>query len=114
MSQISLKNNTIYWEIDRNTSAEIVINKADGWAMYDEIVMDFKPEKDVQSFYMLRLSAGSGITIDGTRLIVSLTFAQTAVLKGRGIHADIKLPIGTKVIKPIPFLITNKDTVTHL
>lgn len=114
MSQISLKNNTIHWEIDRNTSAEMAINKSTGWAMFDEIIMDFKPEKDINSFYMLRLSLGNGITIDGTRLIIALTFAQTAVLKGRQIHADIKLRIGAQVIKPIPYLIIVKDTVTKL
>lgn len=114
MSNIAIKSNTIFWEIDRNTSAQITINKADGWAMYDEIIMDFKAEKDINSFYMLRLTPGSGITIDGIRLIIALTYAQTAVLKGKQIYADIKPRIGNQVITPIPFVIPIKDTVTRI
>lgn len=114
MSLISIKSNTIYWEIARGTSAEIALNKPDGWDIYDQIVMDLKPEKDIQSFSMLRLTPGAGLLIEGNRLIVSLTYQQTTVLRGKQIHADIKLRIGSEVIPPIPFLITVKDTVTKL
>lgn len=114
MSQISIKANTIYWDIARGTSAEIALNKPDGWAIYDQIVMDLKPERDINSFSMLRLTPGAGLIIEGNRLIISLTYQQTTTLRAKQVYADIKLRIGSEVIPPIPFVITVKDTVTKL
>lgn len=114
MNKVSIKSNTVFWEIDRGTSAEIAINKSDGWAMYDEIVMDFKSEKDINQFSMLRLTPGAGIVIDGTRLIIRLSKDQTTALKAKTIFSDIKLRIGTEVLDPIPFQITINQTVTKI
>jgi hypothetical protein len=114
MSKISIKNKTINWEILRGVNAYMVIKKSTGWAMYDEIRMDFKPEKDINSFPILRINPGNGITIDGVYLIVNLTKNQTTVLKGKLVHADIKLRIGAEVDYSIPYLITIKESVTKL
>jgi len=114
MSTITVKNNTIHWEILRGVNAYTVINKSTGWAMYDEIRMDFKPEKDIDSFPMLTLTPGNGMTIDGNKLIISVTKEQATVLRRKQIYADIKCRIGSVVEPPIPFLVPIKDTVTKL
>lgn len=111
---ITTKSGTILWEIQKGTSAELALTKSDGWAMYDEVRMDIKPERDITSFPLLKLTPGSGLTIDGTRLLVSLSYAQTAALRAKMVYADIKLRIGAEVIAPIPIQITLKDTVTKL
>lgn len=114
MSKVSIKSNTILWEIDRGTSARLVINKPDGWAMYDEIVMDFKSEKDINQFSMLRLSLIFGMNIQATLLIIPLSKEQTTTLKGKIIFSDIKLRIGTEVVDPIPVQIILNQTVTKI
>lgn len=114
MSNVSINGNTIYRTILRGTSAEIVINKADGWDMYDEIIMDFKLKKDLNYQSELRLTVGEGIVIDGTHLIISLSYEQTGEFRVRNMFADIKLRIGNIVIPPIPFAITISDTVTKV
>ena len=114
MSQIAVSNNTINWTVSKGTSFEIVINKSTGWAMYDEIKMDFKYLKEVNSPSFLTLTVGGGFVIDGNRLIGSVSYAQSLLFSNEIIHADIKLRIGREVLEPIPFLINVKDTVTHL
>lgn len=114
MSKVSINSKGILWEIDRGTSARLVINKPDGWAMYDEIVMDLKAEKDINQYSMLRLTPGSGMTIDGIRLIIPLTKDQTTTLKSKTIFSDIKLRIGTEVVDPIPVQIILNQTVTKI
>ena len=114
MSKVSIKSNTILWEIDRGTSARLVINKPGGWAMYDEMVMDFKPEKDINEFSMLRKTPGSGMVIDGTLLIIPLGKDQTTSLRPKKIFSDIKLRIGTEVLPPIPVEITFNQTVSKI
>ena len=114
MSKVSIKSNTILWEIDRGTSVRLVINKPDGWAMCDEIVMDFKSKKDINEFSMLRLSLISGMKIEGTRLIIPLSKEQTTALRGQTIFSDIKQRIGTEVLDPIPVQINMNQTVTKL
>jgi hypothetical protein len=114
MSNVSINGNTIYWTILRGTSAQIPLTKSDGWAMYDEIIMDFKLKKDLKYPSELRLTVGEGIIIDGTHLIVSLSYEQTGEFRVRNMFADIKLRIGNIVIPPIPFAITITDTVTEV
>lgn len=114
MSEISVSQNQILWEIPKGTSASIALNKTDGWAMYDEIKMDFKNTKRIDADPILTLTVGSGLTITGTRLYISLTYGQVAAFKNTTIHADVKLRIGTDVIDPIPFLITIPETVTKI
>lgn len=82
--------------------------------MYDEIVMDFKLSKDLKAARVLRLEAGSGISIDGNALSISLGYEQTAMLRSGQLYADIKLRTGNTVIKPIPFAIHVQETVTEL
>lgn len=114
MSGITISDNVILWEFDKGTSASCVINKADGWAMYDEIVMELKPIKDINALPSLRLIIGSGLTVTGTSLLIEITYAQTKALRNKTIHADIKLKAGEEVTTPIPFLITNNNSVTDL
>lgn len=114
MSEIAVTNNTIQWAINKGTTSSIAINKSDGWAMYDQIRMEFKELKEVNFPSFLTLTVGAGLTISGNRLIISITYAQSLLFASSVIHADIKLKIGTEVIAPIPFLITITDTVTKL
>ena len=114
MGDITVNANTIYWTILRGTSAIMTINKPDGWAMYDEIIMDFKLKKDLNYPADLRLTVGAGLTIDGTRLIISINYEQTGEFRVRNIFADIKLKIGSVVIPPIEFAIAITDTVTKV
>lgn len=114
MSDITVNANTIYWTILRGTSAIKAINKADGWAMYDEIIMDFKLKKDLNYPADLRLTVGDGLVIDGNRLIISVNYEQTGEFRVRNMFADIKLKIGSVVIPPIQFVITITDTVTKV
>jgi len=114
MGRITIKSNIINWEISQGSSADIAINKTDGWAIYDQIVMDFKIAKNINSRSLLRLIPGKGITIIDNILTISLTSEQTTGFYSNIIHADIRLGIGNQVLDPIPFLITLKDTVTKL
>lgn len=111
---VSINANIISWPILRGTTSSIVINKTDGWAMYDEILMDFKLKKDLNYPADLRLTVGEGLVIDGTRLIASLSYEQTGQFRVRNMFADIKLKIGNVVIPPIPFVIIINDTVTKV
>jgi hypothetical protein len=114
MSEIAVSSNTVIWNIPKGTSAQISINKSNGWAMYDLIRMDFKNLKEINSPVIFSLTIGNGLTIDGNRLIISLTYQQTSLFVNPIIHADVKLRIGTEVIEPIPFLINITETVTKL
>ena len=111
---ISEDKTTILWEIEKGVSESFVINKSDGWAMYDEIQMDFKYVKLINSPAFLSLSLGNGLTRDGTRLIGSLTDDQTASFQIQTIQSDIKTKIGSTIGKPIPVIVTVKETVTKI
>jgi hypothetical protein len=114
MSRITIKSNIINWEINQGSSADVAINKSDGWTMYDEIVMDFKIGKNINGRSFLRLLPGDGMTIDGNVLLVSLKSDQTRQFPSKIIYADIRLRIGVQILDPIPFILTLKDTVTRL
>jgi hypothetical protein len=114
MNAISINANTVSWSILRGVTAETVINKANGWAMYDEIVMDLKLKKDINYPADLQLTIGNGLTINGISLIISISYEQTAELRVRNMFADIKLKIGDIVLTPIPFNISIYDTVTKV
>lgn len=111
---INDKKDTILWEIEKGVSESFVINKSDGWAMYDEIQMDFKYVKLINSPAFLSLSLGNGLTRDGIRLIGSLTYDQTASFQIQTIQSDIKGKIGSIVGKSIPVIINVKETVTKI
>jgi hypothetical protein len=111
---ITTKSGMILWDIQKGTSAELAISKSDGWDMYDEIRMDIKNDRDILSHAILKLNPGNGITLDSNRLLVSLTYGQTAALRQKVVYADIKLRIGSTVLDPIPIQITLKETVTKL
>lgn len=114
MSLITISNNTILWTIEKGVSEQLVINKSDGWAMYDEIQMDFKYVKLINSPAFLSLSLGSGMTIDGIRLIASLTPEQTAAFQIKKVVSDIKTKTGDVIGKLVPVIVNVNETVTKI
>lgn len=111
---LSNKNGTIVWAIAKGSSASAVINKADGWAMYDEIVMDLKISRDLEGSRVLRLSVGDGLIISGNALQIKLSYEQTSKLRGGKMYADVKLRINMEVLPPIPFELIVNETVTKI
>jgi len=114
MSELSVVNNAIVWNIQKGTSNQAVVNKADGWAMYEVIRMDFKNIKQLNAPVVLSLVVGGGLTIDTNRLIIDLTYDQTALFANPRMYADIKFQIADQVLEPIPFTIHLTETVTKL
>lgn len=111
---ISTKKGILYWTIQKGVTAAVTIIKADGWAMYDEILMEFKQDNELSTYPILTLSEGEGLVVDGDNLIINLTYSQTALIKQNRLFSDIKLKIGSVVIAPIPFVVTIAETVTNI
>lgn len=111
---ISTKKGILYWTIQKGVTSPVTIIKSDGWDAYDEILMEFKQEKELSTYPILTLSVGDGLTIDGNNLLINLTYEQTASIEQCQLFADIKLKIGNVVIPPIPFVVTIEETVTNI
>ena len=113
MGRITSKDNTLYWTIQRNVTETVTIIKSNGW-LYDEILMDFKQDKDINDFAIKSLTVGNGLTVNGNNLTITLSYEETTLLNQTRLYADIKLRLGSSVIPPIPMIITINQTVTKV
>lgn len=111
---ISVKRGVLYWSIQKGVTSSIVIIKNDGWDSYDEILMDFKQEKELSTYPILTLSVGEGLTVDNKNLFINLTAPQTALIEQSQLFADIKLKTGDVVLPPIPFVVPLEETITNI
>lgn len=111
---ISAKKGVLYWTIEKGVTASVTIIKNDGWDAYDEILMEFKQEKELSTYPILTLSVGDGLIVDGNNLYINLTYEQTASIEQCQLFADIKLKIGDVVLPPIPFVGIILETITNI
>lgn len=111
---ISTKKGILYWTVQKGVTVSVVIIKNDGWDMYDEILMEFKQDKELSTYPIITLSVGDGLIVDGNNLLINLTYEQTASIEQCQLFSDIKLRSGSIVIPPIPFVVNIVETVTNI
>lgn len=114
MEDITIKNNHIQWPIQKGVDASIPLGKADGWIQYDEILADIKPTASLTTDPMIRLSVGSGLTITGNDLIITITNANSRGWFENKLYMDVKLKLNGKVLPAIFIDIILTDTVTDI
>ena len=113
MGKVVSKDGVLHWFIQNGVTETLVISKPDGW-VYDEILMDFKQDKNINASSIKSLTVNDGITISGTELAIELTYTETTTLDQTKLFSDIKLRTGTIVLPPIPLIIIINQTVTKV
>ena len=113
MGKVVSKDGVLYWYIQNGVTEKLVISKPDGW-VYDEILMDFKQDKNINAPSIKSLTVDDGITIVGNDLTIELTYTETTTLNQTKIFSDIKLRTGTTVLPPIPMVTIINQTVTKV
>jgi hypothetical protein len=84
------------------------------WTEMDEIHMDIKSVHAIEGKALLTFKKSNNtITIDGIRIFIPLTAAQTKALPKGEYFYDIKRVLGGKILPPAPGRITIIETVSN-
>lgn len=106
----------IHSDLQRGKSAVLVISSLTvDWAVQEEIKMDIKSSLSLDARPLISYSKTAGtIEVDGTKIRVPISKAQSASLKGGVYYYDIKAIIGDEVLIIIPGRLSITETTTRI
>ena len=83
--------NMLHDHITKDKAYTLPLESTDiDFSTYHSIQADFKAVEKLDAPAVFRLSIGSGITVEGNTLLLSLSAGQTAKIRQRNLYMDIK------------------------